>query len=189
MNQVLDAIKNRRSVRAYKPEPIPRDVLSTIIEAGNQAPSGGNLQPWRFVVVEDSEFKRKLRQAAFPTWKKVVEGWKDKRPESYRRIMKRYREMEEPKDPVYFNAPTILFVIGTSRNDCPVVCQNIMLAAHSLGIGSCWVGFGAQVTDDAEVVKALELKNGERIFGPILLGYPEDHPDPPKKKDPVIKWI
>ena len=74
-----------------------------------------------------------------------------------------------------------------------------MVAATSLGLGSCYVGFGAMVTGDEDVKKTLELKDDERIYGPILLGYPKD-PDnshiakslaslAPQKKDPVIKWI
>ncbi|TAL25490.1 MAG: nitroreductase family protein, partial [Nitrospirae bacterium] len=65
----------------------------------------------------------------------------------------------------------------------------IMLAAYSLGLGSCWVGFGSMVTDNKEIINALELKDDEKIFGPILLGYPKVYPDPPQKKEPVVKWI
>jgi len=55
MNQVLEAIKKRRSVRFFHSKPIERDIVTTIIEAGNQAPSAGNLQPWRFIIVEDEK--------------------------------------------------------------------------------------------------------------------------------------
>lgn len=189
MNPVLEAIKKRRSIRSYESKPISRDIIDTIIEAGNQAPSGMNSQPWRFVVVEDKEFKKKLLQAALPNAKKILEAIKDVNPERYQLILKRYEEME---DPIYYSAPVILFVIGSGRyadNSCPLACENIMLAAYSLGIGSCWVGFGSMVTDNPGVIKALELKDDEKIFGPILLGYPKVYPDPPEKKAPVVKFI
>ncbi|MDO9288126.1 MAG: nitroreductase family protein, partial [Thermodesulfovibrionales bacterium] len=67
--------------------------------------------------------------------------------------------------------------------------ENIMLSAYSLGIGSCWVGFGSMVTDNADVIKALGLKDDEKIFGPILLGYSKTHTEPPQKKEPAVKWI
>ena len=71
-----------------------------------------------------------------------------------------------------------------------MVCQNIMLAAYSFGIGSCWVGFGQMALEDDEVKEALEIKENERVFGPILLGYPKGgFPEAPKKKAPVVKWI
>lgn len=189
MNSVLESIIKRRSVRSYEPNPVPKNILETIIEAGNHAPSGMNSQPWRFVVIEDKATKKKLLQTAIPNAKKILEHVKDADPERYQMIMKRYEELE---DPIYYSAPAILFVIGSGRYadlSCPLACENIMLAAYSLGIGSCWVAFGSMVTEDAEIVKALELKEDEKIFGPILLGYPKVYPDPPKKKEPVVKWI
>ena len=64
-----------------------------------------------------------------------------------------------------------------------------MLAAYSLGLGSCWVGFGAMVTEDKEIRTVLELREDEKIFGPILLGYPKGHPERPLKKGPQVKWL
>jgi nitroreductase len=114
---------------------------------------------------------------------------KEVNPERYDMIKKRYDELE---DPVYYSAPAIVFVIGSGRyadHSCPLACENIMLAAHSLGLGSCWVGFGSMVTDDAEVRNILELKEDETIFGPILLGYPKGYPERPFKREPKVKWI
>jgi nitroreductase len=80
-----------------------------------------------------------------------------------------------------------------------MVCENIMIAATSLGLGSCYVGFGAMVKGNDDVVEALELTDDERIYGPVILGYPKVNPSEkqvnileelrPKKKEPVIKWI
>lgn len=189
MNPVIDAIKKRRAVRAYDSKPIPREALQAIIEAGNEAPSAMNSQPWRFVVVEDAEAKKKLLAAALPKAKMITEKVKDIDPERYEAIKKRYAELP---DPVYYSAPAIVFVIGRgmySEHSCPLACENMMLAAYSLGLGSCWVGFGAMVTDDPAVRGLLELQEGESIFGPILLGYPKAHPPRPPKKDPEVKWI
>jgi hypothetical protein len=96
-------------------------------------------------------------------------------------------------DGVYYSAPVVIFVIGlASVNDdagCAMVCQNMMLAAHSLGLGSCWVGFGSRIKHDPEITEALKLGENERIFGPIIVAYPEIYRDPPKKKEPTVKWI
>ena len=204
MNSVIEAINNRRSIRSYEPKPIPKDIINTIIEAGNQAPFMSEkhvkpediFQPWRFVVVEDPEFKQKLVQTTEPIRSRFVEGMKETMPEMYEQAMKLYEVMDEPKDLVYYSAPVIIFVIGPARNAtcCALACENIMIAATSLGLGSCYVGFGAMVTGDADVVQALELKDDERIYGPIVLGYPKDEPSTlasirPKKKEPMIKWI
>jgi nitroreductase len=133
-------------------------------------------QPWRFVVVEDQEFKQKLVQTIFPIWKKSTESMKETHPEIYEKVMMQYEAMDEPKDMIYHGAPVILFVIGLATHaiSCALACENIMIAATSLGLGSCYVGVGAMVKGDADVVKALDLKEGERIYGPIVLGYPKD---------------
>lgn len=182
MNAVIEAINKRRSVRAYEPKPVPRDILQAIINAGNEAPSAMNSQPWRFVVVEDEAAKKKLLAAALPRAKTITETLKDIDPDRYEAIKKRYTEMP---DPVYYSAPAIVFVIGNgsfAAHSCPLACENMMLAAQSIGLGSCWVGFGAMVTDNPDVRNLLELREGDSIFGPILLGYPKMHPPRPPKK-------
>ncbi len=188
-NNVLDAIRERRSVRDYKSDKISREVLNTIIEAANSAPSGMNSQPWRFVVIENMDFHKRLIETAVPNARKLLEPLKESNPERYQLIMKRYEELE---DPIYYSAPAIIFVIGIGTYadlSCPLACQNIMLSAYSLGLGSCWVQFGSLVTDNEEITKALDMKEGEKIFGPVILGYPETVPDPPEKKTPEIKWL
>ena len=189
MNEVIKAIKERRAVRSYQDKPVPKEIIETLIDAANNAPSGMNSQPWRFVVVTDTEFHKKLVETAAPNSLQIVEMVKDTKPTNYQRMKKRYTEL---KDPVYYSAPVIIFVIGIgiyADMSCPLACQNIMLAAKSLGLGSCWVQFGSLVMDNEEIKKKLQLKNDEKIFGPILVGYPQEIPQPPVKKNPQIIWI
>lgn len=105
MNAVIESIKKRRSIRSYDPKPVPRDVLQAVIDAGNEAPSAMNSQPWRFVVVQNPDAKRKLLGAALPQAKKITELVKDVDPERYESIKKRYAELP---DPVYYSAPVVL---------------------------------------------------------------------------------
>jgi nitroreductase len=189
MNEILKVIKERRSVRAYESRKIPRDIINTIIEAGNDAPSAMNSQPWRFVVVEDEMLHRKLTETAVPNAKKLLENVKTSNPERYQQIMKRYEELE---DPIYYSAPAVIFVVGKGRYadlSCPLACENMMLAAYSLGLGSCWVQFGSLVTDNEEIKNSLELKEDENIFGPVIIGYPQSVTEPPEKRAPEIKWL
>ena len=189
MNEILKAIKKRRCVRSYQPKKVPAEIIRAVIEAGNDAPSAMNSQPWRFVVVEDGELHRKLTAAAVPNAKKILEHVRTSNPERYQLIMKRYEELE---DPIYYSAPAIIFVIGKGRYadlSCPLACGSMMLAAYSLGLGSCWVQFGSFVTDNEEINRALGLKEDEKIFGPVIIGYPETVPESPEKRLPEIKWI
>jgi nitroreductase len=203
-NPVIEAIHNRRSVRAYEAKPVPKEVIEAIIEAGNQAPSTMGMvkgilrfQPWRFVVVEDPAFKEKLLQTTLPIWRKMIEGMKETDPELYGKVMNLYESMPEPKDVIYHDAPVIVFIIGPINNgvSCALACENIMLAATALGLGSCYSGFGSMVKGNADIAKVFELMDGERIYGPILLGYPKDAPEKSfmdqhkNYVEPEIKWI
>ena len=189
MNEILSAIKTRRSVRAYGSKKVPKDIIDQIIEAGNNAPSAMNSQPWRFVVVEDEVLHKKMTEASIPNAKELMAPLKSSDPERYEMIMKRYEELE---DPIYYSAPAIIFVIGNGHYadwSCPLACENMMLAAHSLGLGSCWVAFGSFITGDDEIKKELELKDDEKIFGPIIVGYPKGETETPQKRPPEIKRI
>lgn len=188
MNQVIETIMKRRSVRLYESKPIPKEILQIVMNAGNAAPTGGNAQNWRFVVVENKSFREKLLSLGIPRYKK----WMEKAPKDLADMRKEIDAVAS--DPIYYDAPAIVFVIGsgmTSDLDTPMVCENIMFAARSLDIGSCWVYFGQLPLDDQEVRDALEMQEGEKVYGPILLGYPRggEFPASPNKKDAVIKWI
>jgi len=86
MNPVLENIKNRRSVRSYKADPVPQEIIQQVIEAGNYAPTGNNRQAWRFVVVTDPEMRGKLYETAFANWKKVFDNIKKNNPEHYESV-------------------------------------------------------------------------------------------------------
>ncbi len=187
MNQVIETIVKRRSIRFFQPAPIDRNDLEQILTAGNHAPSGGGAQSWRFVVAQKAETRKKLAELALPRYKK----WMENAPAG----LKAMRDQIDAvvKDPVYYSAPAVVFVIGkgiTPDFDCAMVCENMMIAAASLGIGSCWVHFGQLVVDDPAIRAEMDLQEGEKIYGPIVFGYPqENQPDRLAKKAPVVKWI
>ena len=119
-------------------------------------------------MVEDKGFKDKLLSLGISRYKK----WMEKAPKALSDMRKGIDAVVS--DPIYYDAPAIIFVIGSGMTrdlDTPMVCENIMLAARSLGMGSCWVYFGQLALDDQEVRNALELKEGENVYGQILLGY------------------
>jgi len=205
-NAVLTAIRNRRAVRAFRSDPVPKDILSEILDAGNWAPSGGNYQPWRFVVVEDPAMRHRLRDSAFPHWERELSGGPF--PEHFRNLVEEmyarcvgwaFKPFEQLrpqiaawKDAIYYDAPVFVFVVGKgalSVMDCPMVCLNMMLAAHSLGVGSIWVSHGLLGLKDLKVKADLSIKDDEQVYGPVLLGYPRILPPPPEKVEPVVTWV
>ena len=188
MSEVMDNILNRRSVRIYQDRPLPKSAVEEIIKAGNAAPSGANTQNWRFVAVQDAGTRKKLAELSKPRVEKWIEQYAN---EQFKALRKRLATQDA--DTTYYGAPLIVFVVGMGEMasyDCPMVCENMMLAARSMGIGSCWVLFGQLVTDDAEIRSMLELKEGEKVYGPIIFGYPKgDFPKAPPKKGPAVKWV
>jgi nitroreductase len=188
MNPVIETICNRRSVRSFSTRKIGEKEIDQIIRCGNFAPSGAASRMWRFVVVESDEFRGKLAELAKPRHDK----WLSSMPEEARNKITAIRVSTgaPESDPVYYGAPVIIFVIGWGRTcdlDTPMVCQNMMLAARSMEIGSCWVYAGQLVLDDQEVRTKLELKDNEKVFGPILFGYPSKcFPEAGELKDPYV---
>ena len=186
MNKTIETILNRRSVRKYDPKPIPKDLLDQIIQCGDSGPSGANARQWRYVVIQDPALRRKLIERSMPLYKK----WLGNMPDNFKAMR---AEIDKSYDPIYYGAPVIVFVIGkgfTSDADCPMACQNMMLAARSLGIGSCWVKIGQLVTADPEVQQSLEIIEGEKVYGPIILGFPrEGFPQPVNNAPLPITWL
>jgi len=160
---VLEAIKGRRSIREFKPDPVKEEDLREILNAGRLAPSAGNCQPLELVVIKDPAVKRKLAAAAL-------------------------------EQTFIAEAPVVIVVctnlLRTSRRygargeelyciqDTAAATQNMLLAAHSLGYGTCWVG----AFDDDAVAEVIRAPSGVRPVAIIPLGRPAEKPSPPPRR-------
>ncbi len=168
---VFEAIKGRRSVRRYLPDPIPEEDLKKILEAGTWAPSAGNVQPWEFIVVKDEKTKDLLAEAAlgqyFITEAPIV-------------VVVCANESESERS--YGDRGRTLYCI----QDTAAAVQNILLTAYSLGYGSCWVG----AFDEEKVRRILEIPTGVRPVAIVPIGKPAERPYPPNRKplSRVVHW-
>lgn len=186
MNSTIESIMNRHSIRFYSDEKVSREDLETIINAGNAAPtgSGGN---WRFVVVSDSDKISEMSRTTVPYY----EGFMEHAPEVFRSVRKEIDAVVS--DPIYYSAPAVVFVISgshTSDYDCSMVCQNMMLAANSMNLGSCWVYFGQMAAEHPVFSEMLRLQEGEKIYGPIILGHPAaQQPPTAPRSEPKTEWF
>jgi nitroreductase len=156
---VFEAIKGRRSVRAFTSKPVSDDDVKTILDAARQAPSAGNLQPWEFIVVRDAEIKKRLAQAALDQAfieeaSVVIVACAD----------------ESRSSPRYGSRGSTLYCI----QDTAAAIQNLHLAALALGLGTCWVG----AFDEAEARKLLVTPQNARPVAIIPVGYPAEKPKP-----------
>ena len=172
MNETINTLLTRRSIRKYKPEQIKDEELELILAAGKYAPTAKNLQSPIFIVVQNKEVLKKLSDM-------------------------NAKILGHGGDP-YFGAPTVILVLAdrnraTAVEDASLALGNMFNAAASLGIGSCWVNRERQMFDTEEG-KAL-LKEwgveGEYIgVGACTLGYPDcKHPQPFARKDNYVYYV
>ncbi len=165
MSEVLDKIKSRRSIRKYKPEHVPQDIIDQIIEAGLYAANGMSKQNTIIIQVTDEKIHNKIVEM-----NAEIGGW------------------EKGFDPFY-GAPDMLIVLA--KKDWPnkvydgsLVMGNLMLAAHDLGIGSCWIHRAKEEFESdwgKELLKSLGIDDEYEGIGHCALGYvdgeyPKAHP-------------
>jgi len=167
-NETLATILTRRSIRRYKPDPIPDDTVKQIVNAGLHAPSAMGRQPWHLVVV---------RGAA-----KIAEVDREVKAATARMPDNPYKEFVGSVNyTVNYHAPVFAIVSGNTvlspRNaqfDCALLLGNMFLAAHSLGIGSCWINQLNVLNDEQrfrEYMTRLGIPTDNRIFGCACFGY------------------
>lgn len=188
MNQVIENIKKRRTTRAYKEDQIKREELEAILEAGIWAPSGHNRQPWHFTVIQNQEIIDKIN-------KDVKEAAKVTKVEDIRKMM------ENEKFHIFYGAPTVVLVSYDEKNgltaleDISAATQNILLAAESLGIGSCWNGIvtmGLAYNKELEksITEELNIPENHKISHAIALGYAKTEIlRGPKRKEDTVTYI
>ena len=195
MSTVEETIRQRRSIRRYRPDAIPRELVLRMLEAARLAPSASNCQPWRFLIVVDAEEKRRLREmAGYPfveTAPMVVVCAADLDTYSPHSSALRYRELldsgilesfaDQPPDPklgARFSRLRELDRAGLVRRamaNTYIAIEHLVLAAASMGIGTCWVG----AADESEEVRALfDLPESIIIVALVAVGYPAEEPRP-----------
>lgn len=155
---VFAAIKGRRSVREFKPDPVDEKDLEKILNAGRLSPSAGNCQPWDFVVVRDDAVKQKLVRAA------LGQSFLAEAPVVVVVCANIHRTAER-----YGKRGAELYCI----QDTAAATQNILLAAHALGYGACWAG----AFDEEAAAKAVKAPRDVRPLGIIPIGRPAEKPE------------
>jgi len=152
---LIDVLLSRRSVRSYERREIPKDVLEKILEAGRQAPSAANRQPYHFVVLTDYETKKELSGGLFNRFVK--------------------------DSPVTIVGCANLGEILTRKwavVDTSIALQNMVIAAWVMGVGSCWIGD----FKEEKVKQLLNIPDNWKVVALVSFGYPAEQPQPKRKK-------
>jgi len=153
---LLKAIKTRRSIRRFKPTSIPDHLINLVIDAARHAPSANDTQPWEFIIVKDKRVKEQL--AKTHTWSSFIK-----------------------------DAPVCIVVLGNEEVspsffviDASCATENLLLAAHGLGLGACWVAVYDQCNSNSEryVRDVLNVPSHLRIIAMVPIGYPDEKAKP-----------
>lgn len=173
MNEIINTLLNRRSIRKYKPEQIKDEELNAVLEAGKYAPSGANQQSALFIVVQNKKVIEKITKM-----NAAVIGKNDADP--------------------YYGAPTIILVFAdknkaTPIEDASLALGNMYNAAYSLGLGSCWIHRTKQMFESEEgkaLLKEWGVEGDYIGVGSCILGYPDcEHPKAAPRKDNFVVMV
>ncbi len=176
-NVVIETIMARRSIRQYKDMPVEREKLEQIVECGINAPNGGNFQPWEVRVVDDAEYidgiteifkKASPQMASDPSFKNM-----------------------------FRNAPAVIFIAspqdGSGQIDCGLMGENMILAAQSMGLGTCCLGgpiaFMKSNEEVAPYLEKLEISEGYQLLYAIAIGYPDEAPEAKPRETAKVKFV
>jgi nitroreductase len=154
--ELSEAIKGRRSIRAFKQQDVPEETVEKLINAARHAPSAGNIQPWEFVIAKKPDAKKKLAQAA-------NQAFVEEAP-----VVIVVCANENRSSMGYGYRGKTLYCI----QDTAAATQNILLTAYSLGLGACWIG----AFNEDEAKRALNAPEGIRPAAIIPVGYPDETP-------------
>ncbi|MGQ9603298.1 MAG: nitroreductase family protein [bacterium] len=140
----IEALRTRRSIRSFETKPVPMDVIETVIDCARLAPSANNIQPWEFIVVTDATVRKRI--ADLTDYGKFIA-----------------------------QAPVCIAVYSKDvkhyLEDCSAATENILVAAHALRLGTCWVaGYGKSYGDP--IAEMLGVPKGHKLVALIALGYP-----------------
>lgn len=178
-NPVLEVIKNRRSIRKYLPDQIKDAELRAILEAGAYAPSAHNDQSWHFTVIRNKELLDRMSEKSKELMAAQDADW--------------IKDMGRDKlFHVFHRAPTVI-VVSMRKDamsplvDCSAAIENMLLAAESLDIGSCWIGLARHYFSIKEELPLLNIPEGYEPCYAVTLGYKAQRPSRalPRKKNAV----
>lgn len=180
----FELLKTRRSVRNYQDKDVSLELLMQIIQEACLAPSSGNRQTWRFIVINDRDTIWRLSEES----RTNLVAELDSNPTSY---VKRYEAaLRNPEFNVFYNAPSLVVICGDKRShslqvDCALAASYLMFSAAARGLGTCWVDLGARIYDP-KLLEEIGLTDDLAIVAPIIIGYPKAIPSIPSRNEPII---
>ena len=191
MNEVIRCMYERKSVRNYKDRAVPEELIDELLKVAIQAPSGLNEQPWGFVIVKDkalireiSDYCKKMIGFVLP----LMRLFKPKKLDVINRFSAKVKNKELN---LFYNAPVLICVCArkdafTKALDASAAVENMLLAAHSLGLGGCWIGLGKPIASNKKWRSRLGIPDNFTLEDIIVIGYPDDASEKKVRQKPLV---
>ena len=184
--EIMDAIYQRRATRDFADAPVDKTLISTLVAAAVQAPNAMDRQRWAFVVVQDRALLKRISDAAKAHMLATMKA------DSV--VAELRAHLSTASFNIFYNAPIAIVICATESDtfayqDCCLAAENLMLAAHANGLGSCWIGFAETWLNEPAGKLALGIPSHYRPIAPIIVGVPRVTPPPPPRHQPDIIWI
>jgi nitroreductase len=183
---VIEAIYHRRAIREFTDAPVEKDQIDLLIDAAVHAPNAMDRQRWAFAVVRDRALLKRISDEAKILTLKMMGSAPH---------LAQFRDfLSSAQFSIFYDAPALIIVCGTEDDrfvdqDCCLAGQNLMLAAHAKGLGTCWIGFAEAWLSQAEAKKELGIPAHYRPIAPIIVGHPKVTPPAPPRHRPDVVWI
>jgi nitroreductase len=185
---VMDAILERRSVRSYSPERLGQVTIRTLLDAAVWAPTAVHEEPWAFVIAQDMAALKSLSDRA-----KMIFAADARRthPDQASHLLE---ILDKPDFNIFYNAGTLIIICGRPKGpfvvaDCWLAAENLMLAARSIGLGSCVIGFAVPALNTPEIKAELRIPPECTAIAPIIVGVPSGETPRTTRKEPdILGW-
>ena len=182
-NQV---ISGRRSIREYTAQAVDERTIDLLIDAAVHAPNAVNQQPWTFTVVRNQRVLDRLSLDAKSHMLATMPA--SLHSDRFRLLL------DDPNFHIFYHAPVMILISANAEGpwiveDCALAAENLMLAAHAIGLGTCWIGFAQGFLNTPDGKNLLGLPAAWVPVAPIIVGYPKASPPSAPRKEPEVRWI
>ena len=192
-----ESILTRRSTRKYLNKPVSKELLEKIIETGRYAPSGGNSQSNHFIVIQNKQIIDRLVKMVEKAFSKM-----EITENMYRSLQNSINLSKKGGYVFSYNAPVLIIVANkrdyrNNQADCAIALENMMLEANELDLGSCYINQLKWLNEDRKILSYLQIlgmKEDERVYGSLIIGYPDTNDGKPlrkvlPRKGNVVTWL
>jgi nitroreductase len=180
------AITGRRSVRSFTRAAVDPVLIEQLIHAAVQAPSAMNRQPWVFTVIRDQGELNRISHEAKRHMLSTAESGKDSD--------QLHAMLHDANFHIFYHAPALILISAREAapwaiEDCALAAQNLMLKAHVMALGTCWIGFAQSFLNTRQGKDILRLSGTCLAVAPIIVGHPKLAALPMPRNAPEIHWL